>query len=250
MISHDERNRYQRQLPLIAEDGQEKLRNARILIAGVGGLGTIIATYLAAAGVGRIRLVDHDKVETSNFNRQMLHFSYDLGKQKIMSASEKLMMLNPYVKIESIDKTINEHTVHEKCRNMDIIIDAMDNFPTRYLLNRAAIAYRIPLFHGAVRGFYGQATTIMPCRTACLKCIFPTSPPPETFPIIGATCGVIGSIQSTEVIKYLTNKGDLLNNRMLFWDGLSGNMNIFAISKNPYCQVCGNIILPQNWTGV
>jgi adenylyltransferase/sulfurtransferase len=240
MIPSDEWNRYQRQISLIGEDGQKRLKKARVLIAGVGGLGTIIATYLTAAGVGQIRLADHDKVETSNFNRQMLHWSTDLGKEKIVSASEKLLTLNPNLQFERINKTINEDTVCEICQNIDLIIDAMDNFPTRYLLNHAAIAHHIPLFHGAVRGFCGQVTTIIPHQTACLRCVFPTSPPPETFPIIGTTCGVIGSIQATEAIKYLAGTGDLLTNRMLFWDGLSGNMNVFPLSKNPHCHDCGN----------
>lgn len=230
--------RYSRQIPILGVEGQEKIRQARVLIAGAGGLGSVIALYLAAAGIGFIRLVDHDRVDSSNLNRQILHWSGDINQPKTASAEKKLLALNPQIRLEIDSGTIDESSVSVFAGDVDLIVDAMDNFPTRYLLNRAAVARRIPFFHGAVRGFYGQAATILPGRTACLRCIFPEGPPAETSPIVGATCGVIGSIQATEVIKYLSGKGTPLG-KLLFWDGLHGEMDGIDISRNPGCIDCG-----------
>jgi molybdopterin/thiamine biosynthesis adenylyltransferase len=242
MDRSEEAKRYSRQIPILGEEGQEKIREARVLIAGAGGLGSVIALYLAAAGVGFIRLVDHDRVETSNLNRQILHWTEDVNRPKTASAQEKLQALNPHIGLEIRSGSIDEGSVSALAGDVHLIVDAMDNFPTRYLLNRAAVARRIPFFHGAVRGFYGQAATILPGKTACLRCIFPSGPPAETFPIVGATCGVIGSIQATEVIKYLSGKGSLLT-KLLFWDGLRGEMDGIDIFRNPDCSDCGRSIV-------
>ncbi len=239
MLTKDELERYQRQILLFGREGQAKLKEARVFIAGVGGLGSPIAIYLTSAGVGRIKIVDGDTVELSNLNRQVLHWSQDIGRQKVESAAEKLKKLNPNVKVEAIFKTINQDNINELIGDSDLIIDAMDNFPTRYLLNKAAIKKNIPFFFGAIHGFYGQATTIIPGKTVCLRCIFPSPPPTEVFPVVGVTPGIIGCIQAAEVIKYITGTGSCLENRLLFWDGLKMAADEVKLKKNPKCEDCG-----------
>lgn len=239
VFTDEERRRYIRQAAVLGPEGQEKLRESTVLIAGAGGLGTVIAQYLAAAGVGTLRIVDHDRVETSNLNRQILHWTKDVGAAKIASAAEKISALNPHVRVEPDGRTITEETIDAVIDGAGMIVDAMDNFATRFVLNRAALRLGLPLFHGAVRGWCGQAATIIPGRTACLRCIFPEGPPAETFPIVGATCGVIGSLQALEVIKYATGTGSLLTNRLLFWDGARGEADTIDVRKNPACRECG-----------
>jgi len=239
MLVEEEVKRYERQIRIFGEKGQGKLKKAKVFIAGAGGLGSPISIYLTVAGIGKIRMVDHDIVELSNLNRQVLHWDNDIGKKKIESAQEKLKKLNPNVEVEVISKRINTGNVDELVSGFDMIVDAMDNFPTRYLLNKTALKKNIPLFHGAVYGFYGQATTIIPGKTACLRCIFPKAPPPTTFPIVGVACGVIGCIQATEIIKYILGMGSSLENRLLMWDGLNSTMEETSIEKNPWCEDCG-----------
>ncbi len=239
MITDEERKRYHRQILLFGEEGQEKLKAARVLIAGAGGLGTVIATYLAAAGVGSLRVVDCDIVEASNLNRQILHWGGDVGRSKTASVAEKLSALNGLIRVEEVAGRIDEGNVDAMARGCDLIVDGMDNFPTRYLLNRTAVGMGIPFIHGAVRGMYGQTMTVLPGKTPCLRCLFPGSPPPEVFPIVGATCGVIGSIQATEAIKLLTGQGEPLAGRLLIWDGLAASTDILTIERNPSCPDCG-----------
>jgi molybdopterin/thiamine biosynthesis adenylyltransferase len=241
MITDEERKRYARQILMIGEEGQEKLTAARILVAGAGGLGTVISLYLAAAGVGHLRIIDCDVVEESNLNRQILHWSKDLGRPKTDSAGEKLSALNPLIVLERISDRIVEENVGEMTRGCDLIVDAMDNFPTRHLLNRTAVEKGIPFIHGAVRGLFGQTTTVIPGETPCLLCLFPASPPREVFPIIGATCGVIGSIEASEAIKLLTGQGKPLAGRLFLWDGLAGSADSLTIEKDPCCPVCGKL---------
>lgn len=238
IINEEELNRYIRQFSLIGREGQDKLKRAKILIAGAGGLGSPIATYLALAGIGRIVVVDDDIVSVSNLNRQTLHWSSDVGREKITSAQEKIRAMNPYVEVETISCKIEEDNVTGIVGDADLIVDALDNFPARYFLNSVAVKRHIPFFHGAVRGFHGQVMTVIPHQTACLRCVFPQTPPAEISPVIGVTPGVIGSIQATEVIKYLTGKGELLTNRLLLWDGLSGKMNFLQVKRNPFCPDC------------
>jgi len=239
MLTANELKRYERQIKVFGEDGQERLKNAKVFIAGAGGLGSAISIYLTSAGIGRIRIVDDEKIELSNLNRQILHWDKDVGKRKAASAEEKLKKINPYVRVEAISETIEENNVLALVDDFDLIVDAMDNFHTRYLLNRIAIAKNIPFFHGAINGLYGQATTIIPGKTACLKCIFPEPPPLMTFPVIGATCGVIGCIQATEVIKHLIKMGSFLENKLLLWDGLDAKIDEIEIERNPSCEDCG-----------
>lgn len=239
MLSPRELDRYKRQILLFGEEGQEKLKKAHIFIAGAGGLGSPISIYLAVAGIGTITVVDKDVVELTNLNRQILHYDLDIGKKKTASAEEKLTAINPDVKINVIDTTIDETNVARLVGRSDGIVDAMDNFPTRYLLNEAAVTKNIPFFHGAIRGLYGQATTIIPGKTPCLRCIFPNAPPKEVFPVVGVTPGLIGMIQATEVLKYLINDGRLLTNRLLIWDGFEAHAEEITVERNPECPVCG-----------
>jgi len=243
MLTRHERERYDRQIMLreIGEAGQEKLKRASVFIAGIGGLGSPVAIYLTAAGIGRIRLVDHDRVDRSNLNRQVLHWDNDIGRSKVESAAEKLKRLNPEVEIEAIEETITEANLAELLTGFDLIVDAMDNLPTRYLLNKAALDNNIPFFHGAIYGFEGRAMTIIPHKTACLRCVYRGVIPEEKFPVIGVTPAVIGCIQATEVIKYIVGIGELLTNKLLNYDALNMEFTEFNIKKDPHCEHCGHM---------
>ncbi|MEI7856764.1 MAG: HesA/MoeB/ThiF family protein [Methanomicrobiales archaeon] len=238
MFSERELDRYKRQVMLFGEEGQERLKKAHIFVAGAGGLGSSISIYLAVAGVGTITIVDMDVVDQTNLNRQILHFDRDVGRKKTASAEEKLQALNPDITINAIDVRIEESNAANLIGRADGIVDAMDNYPTRYLLNDVAIAKEIPLFHGGIRGFYGQATTIIPGTTPCLKCIFPKAPPKEVFPVVGVTPGIIGTIQANEVIKYLTGSGRLLTGRLFIWDGMEAHAEELCVERNPACEAC------------
>jgi adenylyltransferase/sulfurtransferase len=240
ILTANELERYERQIMMaeIGQRGQEKLKNTRAFIAGAGGLGSPISIYLAAAGVGTIRIVDQDRVDLSNLNRQVLHWNDDIGETKADSALAKLADLNPTINVETSCETITDKNVSHLVAGFDLIIDATDNFPTRYLLNKVALDINIPFFHGAVRGFEGRAMTIIPGKTACLRCMYKGPIPEEKFPVIGVAPAVIGSIQATEVIKYIIGIGDLLKNRMLVYDGLTMNFTEFKIKKNPNCDHC------------
>ena len=239
MLSERERERYKRQILLFGEEGQERLKAAHIFIAGAGGLGSPIAIYLAVAGIGTITIVDMDVVDQSNLNRQILHTDRDVGKKKTVSAMEKLQKYNADITVNAIDTMIDAKNVAELVGRANGIVDAMDNYPVRYLLNRTALAKKVPFFHGAIRGYCGQATTILPGETPCLECIFPKAPPKEVFPVVGVTPGVIGTVQATEVIKYLTGSGRLLSGRLFMWDGLTAMSEEIAIAQNPACPACG-----------
>lgn len=239
MLTKDELTRYERQISIFGEEGQRKLKKAKVFIAGAGGLGCSISAYLAVAGVGRLRVVDNDVVALENLNRQILHWDNDIGRKKSESAKEKLKRMNSNVEVEIISETIKRGNIDELCAGFDMIVDAMDNFAARYVLNKAALKKKTPLFHGAVHGFYGQVTTIIPGRTACLRCIFPEAPPPTIPPVVGVTPGLIGCIQATEVLKYVLGIGSLLENRLLMWDGLNGKIDELPLEKNPRCEDCG-----------
>jgi len=238
MFSQRELDRYKRQMMLFGGEGQERLKKAHIFIAGAGGLGSPISIYLAVAGVGTITIVDMDVVDQTNLNRQILHYERDVGKKKTASAEEKLRALNPDINVNAIDVKIEEANATKLIGKADGIVDAMDNYPTRYLLNDVAIAKEIPLFHGGIRGFYGQATTIIPGITPCLKCIFPKAPPKEVFPVVGVTPGIIGTIQANEVIKYLLGSGDLLTGRLFIWDGMEAHAEEICVERSPACEAC------------
>jgi len=240
MMSVRDLDRYDRQIKLFGATGQEKLKRAKVFIAGAGGLGSPISIYLAAAGIGKIVLVDKDVVELSNLNRQILHWERDVGSRKALSALEKLQKMNSDIIVEAATEILDEENVFGLVGDADLIIDAMDNFSSRYLLNKAALDRKIPFIHGAIHGFHGQATTVLPGRTACLRCIFPADPPPETFPVVGVTPGIIGLIQATEAIKYITELGELLAGKLLIWDGIRPTLETIDVERDPGCKDCGS----------
>jgi molybdopterin/thiamine biosynthesis adenylyltransferase len=240
MIDDGDLDRYDRQIRLFGAEGQEKLKRAKVFITGAGGLGSPISIYLAAAGIGKIVLVDKDVVELSNLNRQILHWERDVGSRKALSALEKLQKMNSDIIVEAAAEILDEENVLHLVGDADLIIDAMDNFPSRYLLNKAALDRKMPFIHGAIHGFHGQATTVLPGRTACLRCIFPEAPPPETFPVVGVTPGIIGLIQATEAIKYITGLGDLLAGKLLIWDGIRPSLETIDVERDPRCRDCGS----------
>jgi len=244
MLTTDELERYDRQIMIrgFGEEGQEKLKRAKVFVAGGGGLGSPSSIYLAAAGVGMIRIVDHGSVELSNLNRQVLHWDKDIGRRKVISATEKLKELNPEVEIEAIEETITEANVSQLMAGFDLVVDAMDNLPTRYLLNKAALEKDIPFFHGAVYGFEGRAMTIIPGKTACLECVYHgATTPGGKFPVIGVAPAIIGCIQATEVIKYIVGVGELLTDKLLIYDGLNLKFTELKVKKDPNCEHCGHL---------
>ncbi|MFA4661548.1 ThiF family adenylyltransferase [Pyrococcus kukulkanii] len=219
MLSERELERYDRQIMLFGVEGQEKLKKAKVAVVGVGGLGSPVAYYLTAAGVGTILLIDEQTPELSNLNRQILHWEEDLGKNpKPLSAKWKLERFNPDVRIETFVGRLTQENIHEVLRGVDVIVDCLDNFETRYLLDDYAHERGIPLVHGAVEGLYGQATTIIPGKTRRLREIFPKVRKKDKFAILGATAGVIASIQVAEVVKLITGYGKPLANKLLIVD--------------------------------
>lgn len=243
MLTRDEQERYDRQIMIrgFGEEGQEKLKQAKVIVAGSGGLGCPVSMYMAAAGVGTIRIVDHDRVELSNLNRQILHWEKDIGRKKVDSAAEKLSQLTRGVIIEPVEKTITQDNIFSLVADCDVIVDAMDNLPSRYLLNKAAIENNIPFVHGAIHGLEGRAMTIIPGKTACLKCIYRGLPPEEKFPVIGVTPAIIACIQATEAIKYIVGIGKLLTNRLLIYDGLKMIFREMTVRRDSSCEECGHL---------
>jgi molybdopterin-synthase adenylyltransferase len=242
ILTSEEAIRYNRQLilPEIGPQGQTKLKQARVLIAGVGGLGSVSAYYLTAAGIGSIRIADRDSVEAGNLNRQILHGTGDIGKPKTQSALQKLKNLNPDCDIEPFQKIISDETVLDMVAGCTVILDGTDNLKTRKILNRAAMLIGIPFIYGGVDGFCGMATTIIPGRTPCLECLFPLdNERNEPIGIIGPVPGVIASIQSLEAIKLILGIGGLLTNKLLVFNGMDMTFRNIEMEKNPDCPVCG-----------
>ncbi|MDV0446588.1 putative adenylyltransferase/sulfurtransferase MoeZ [Methanosarcinaceae archaeon Ag5] len=248
--------RYSRQMPLFGESGQKALSEACVFIAGAGGLGSPVATYLAAAGVGKIILLDFDAVDETNLNRQFLHHEKDIGRQKAVSGSEKLSSQNPHITVLPVCEKLTDKNVSELTGGAGIIVDALDNDETRRVLAKFAFNSRLPYFHAAVYGFSGQVSVFLP-DGPCFFCAFPadesnsscelpenvgktgTPAKPEKFPISGTVCGVIGSLEANEVVKYITKKGELLSGKLLIWDGLTNSFDQIEFEKDDCCPVCG-----------
>jgi adenylyltransferase/sulfurtransferase len=247
MLTIFELEKYDRQIMLeeIGPAGQEKLKQAKVFISGAGGLGSAAAFYLVAAGIGTVKIIDHDRVALSNLNRQILHGDPDVGRFKVDSAREYLLRLNPLVTVETGTETITDDNAAGLVAGSDVIIDALDNLPTRYILNRTAVNQLIPFIHGAVNGFEGRVFTVIPGRSTCLKCMHrePAEVPisPVKFPVIGVTPAVIGAIQATEAIKLLLGIGDLLLDRLIVYDGLKLSWTEFKVEMNPDCDHCGHL---------
>ncbi len=241
MFSNEELKRYNRQMMMEGwgEETQEKMKNTTVFIAGAGGLGSPVSIYLAVAGVGNIRICDFDSPDWTNLNRQILHDHTRLGTNKAVSAKMTLERLNPSVNITALTEKITEENVDELVGDSDLIVDCMDNFPTRYVLNKAAIRKGIPLVFGSIWGMDGMVSFVQSPETPCLRCIYPDAPPSETFPVVGTTPGVIGSLQAFEVIKYITGIGENLKGKLLVWNGAVNQFKTFKTAKDPECDHCG-----------
>ncbi len=246
-LSNEEILRYSRHLimPEVGMDGQQKLKAASVLCIGTGGLGAPLTMYLAAAGVGRIGLVDFDVVDVTNLQRQIIHGTSDVGRKKIDSALDTLREINPYTVLERHDVALSSDNALDICRNYDIIIDGTDNFPTRYLVNDACILLGKPNVYGSIFRFEGQATVFGYPGGPCYRCLYPEPPPPGLVPscaeggVLGILPGLIGVVQATEAVKLIIGKGDSLSGRLLLYDALSMKFRELKLRKNPDCPMCG-----------
>ncbi len=246
-FSEEQIRRYSRHiiLPEIGGKGQQKLLSSRVLIVGAGGLGSPAALYLAAAGVGTLGIADFDDVEASNLQRQIIHTTRDLGRPKVFSAAAKLRDLNPDVKVVPHPLRLTSANALDLLAAYDVVVDASDNFPTRYLANDACVLLGKPLVHGSIYRFDGQATVFLPGQ-GCYRCLFPSPPPPGAVPtcaeagVLGVLPGIIGTIQAVEVIKLLLGIGETLAGRLLIFDALAMAFHEVRLRRNPACPVCGD----------
>ncbi|HHF53323.1 MAG TPA: HesA/MoeB/ThiF family protein [candidate division WOR-3 bacterium] len=229
--------RYRRQ-KIIHRFNQDKLKNAHVAVLGSGGLGSAALYYLVAAGVGKISFYDADRVEESNLNRQILHFTSNVGMLKVDSALSKLKDLNPEIDIEGYPIKIDSESVKE-IGKPDIIVDALDNFETRFVLNDYAVKNRIPFVHAAVESLEGRLSFVVPFETPCLRCIYKALPPRREIPVLGATAGILGTMEAMEVIKFLTGIGNTLKGRMAIFNFKTWDIRIVYVEKDPYCNICG-----------
>lgn len=233
--------RYERQIsiPGFGERAQERLSKSRVAILGLGGLGSAVSIYLTIAGVGFIRIIDRDKIEESNLNRQILYNDKDVGRWKVDVAMERLKEMNSEVEIEKIREEINRENVYGFLEDVGLVIDCLDNFETRFVVNRAAVDLDKPMIHAACRGFSGQVTFIIPKKTPCLRCIFHKDIYGRDRSIIGTTAGVIGLVEATEALKFLTKTGNLLAGSMLIYDARDMVFEKIRVERKPDCEVCG-----------
>ncbi|NQT28553.1 MAG: HesA/MoeB/ThiF family protein [Candidatus Omnitrophica bacterium] len=246
-LSKEQLARYRRNIviPAIGDKGQEKLLDSKVLIVGTGGLGSSCAYYLAAAGIGKIGLVDFDLVELDNLQRQILHATGDIGKSKVTSAKDKLSNLNPEIEIIPHKVKLSSENILDIVKDYNLLVECSDNSLTKYLLNDTSIFTKKPLFYAAALRFEGQAMTILPGKTACYRCLFPKLPSenefisPKDAGILGVVAGIIGLIQANEVLKYILNIGELLTDKLLIFDSLTTTFRKIKVQLNPKCPVCG-----------
>jgi molybdopterin/thiamine biosynthesis adenylyltransferase len=243
-LSRSELERYNRQMLIDGwgTEGQRKIKDSTVAVAGVGGLGCVSSTYLAVAGVGRLILIDKDKSSLSDLNRQVLYSQNDLGHFKAETAKKRLRALNPEMEVVTVLREVTEDTISKIVGKVNAVVDGLDNWKTRFIVNDYCIRNRIPFVHAGVSQFYGQITTVMPGKGPCLRCIFPKEPQEtKTNPIFGGTPSALASLQVMEVIKCLTGIGRPLVGRMLFLDGEEMSIETAEIKKNPRCPVCSAI---------
>src|SRR4051812_1579936 len=252
-LSRDELLRYSRHLilPDVALDGQRRIKNARVLLVGAGGLGSPAALYLAAAGVGTLGLVDFDVVDVTNLQRQVLHGTASLGRPKLESARERIADLNPFVNVETHATRLTSANALEIFRDYDIIVDGTDNFATRYLTNDACVMLGKPNVYGSIFRFEGQASVFALPDAPCYRCLFPTPPPPGLVPscaeggVLGVLPGMIGTIQATEALKLALGVGSSLAGRLLLVDALTMEFRTVMLRKDPACPACGTHMLTE-----
>ena len=247
-LSQDEILRYSRHLliPEVGLEGQRKLKAASVLIVGTGGLGSPVAMYLAAAGVGHIGLVDYDVVDSSNLQRQVIHATSRVGQLKVESARQRLADLNPYIQVDIYNEVFSSLNAWQIAADYGILVDGSDNFPTRYLLNDLAVLTTKPYVYGSIFRFEGQVSVFDARMGACYRCLFPEPPPPGMVPscaeggVFGVLPGTVGTIQATEVIKLILEIGEPLINKLLLYDALDATVQTVHLRKNPKCRVCGD----------
>jgi adenylyltransferase/sulfurtransferase len=246
-LTDDDLARYSRHiiLPEVGLEGQQRLKAARVLCVGTGGLGSPLALYLAAAGIGTLGLVDFDVVDASNLQRQIIHTTHDIGRKKIDSAAEKLIALNPFLKVVKHETMLTSANALDILKDYDVVADGTDNFPTRYLVNDACVLLRIPNAYGSIFRFEGQASVFAAPNAPCYRCLYPEPPPPGLVPscaeggVLGILPGLVGVIQATEVIKLILGKGETLAGRLLLVDALNMRFRELKLRKNPDCPICG-----------
>jgi sulfur-carrier protein adenylyltransferase/sulfurtransferase len=245
-LTAEQRERYSRHLllPEVGPEGQQKLLDAKVLLLGAGGLGSPAALYLAAAGVGTLGIVDNDEVDLSNLQRQVIHSSERIGVPKVDSAEQTITALNPDVKVEKYPVRLGADNIVEIISGYDIVVDGLDNFPTRYLLNDASVRLRIPVVSAAILGFEGQLSVFKPYDGPCYRCLFPVPPPAELAPscgangVLGVLPGTMGLLQATEVIKLILDEGDTLIGRLLMYDALAATTTEVKVRRDPDCPIC------------
>ncbi|MEZ5402812.1 MAG: molybdopterin-synthase adenylyltransferase MoeB [Bryobacteraceae bacterium] len=247
-LSKEEILRYSRHLimPEVGMEGQQRLKAGSVLCIGTGGLGSPLAMYLAAAGVGRIGLVDFDVVDTTNLQRQIIHGTKDVGRKKLDSAADTIADINPNVEVDRYEVALTSENALEICKHYDLIIDGTDNFPTRYLVNDACVLLNKPNVYGSIFRFEGQATVFSYPGGPCYRCLYPEPPPPGLVPscaeggVLGILPGVIGLIQATEAVKLLIGKGETLVGRLMLYDALNMRFRELKLRRNPECPMCGD----------
>ncbi|MBN2501608.1 MAG: molybdopterin-synthase adenylyltransferase MoeB [Anaerolineales bacterium] len=246
-LSHEEIKRYSRHLliPEVGLEGQRKLKEARVLVVGTGGLGSPVALYLAAAGIGHIGLVDYDVVDFSNLQRQVIHGTARLGDLKVDSARDRLLDINPDIEVEVYNELFTSENALQIAEGYDLILDGTDNFPTRYLVNDVCVMLGIPNVYGSIFRFEGQVSVFDAKEGPCYRCLFPEPPPPGLVPscaeggVLGVLPGTIGTIQATEAIKVLLGIGTPLRGKLLLYNALDMSFDFVKLRKNPNCKVCG-----------
>ncbi len=247
VLSNEEIRRYSRHLimPEVALAGQKKLKRASVLLVGTGGLGSPLGLYLAAAGVGRIGLVDYDVVDETNLQRQVIHGTKDIGRSKLASAKERMLDVNPYVQVDTYETVLTSENALDILKGYDVIVDGTDNFPTRYLVNDACVLLGKPNVYGSIFRFEGQVSVFYAKEGPCYRCLFPQPPPPGLVPscaeggVLGILPGTIGTLQATEAIKLILGIGEPLIGRLLLYDALQMRFEEVKLRKNPKCPVCG-----------
>lgn len=252
-LSHEETLRYSRHLllPEVGPNGQQRLKSASVLVVGVGGLGSPIAMYLAAAGIGHIGLVDFDTVDLSNLQRQVIHGTANLGQPKVESARQRILDINPGIEVKGFMEPFTASNAQEIAQGYELIIDGSDNFATRYLINDLCVITGKPYIYGSVLRFDGQVSVFDARYGPCYRCLFPEPPPPNLVPscaesgVLGILPGTIGTLQATEALKLLLGVGDPLIGRLLLFNALDMTFDFIKLRKNPKCQICGIIDQPR-----